>query len=139
MGYNNEEEKKRAESIAEKTEHAHNFLGDKEMLNTLIKNVDIILPGIIKLREKEKHEPLTTEKQELLTTLESTLAQLKQAISDAKLLLGNNFLAQTTSYFYELKRLAEEGNEDARESYEKLLPSFKKMLEQGIDKPLGLN
>ncbi|MCF8460415.1 MAG: hypothetical protein K9G46_06805 [Flavobacteriales bacterium] len=139
MGYNSEEEKKLAESIAQKTEAARELFGDKKVQKTLMESLEKILPAVNQLHEKSKYEPLTAEELELLNSIQPALELLKQTMDDAQLLLGNSLLVAANAQFFHYKKLAEEGNEDARKAYERLLPGFKKAMGPSIDGPLGLN
>jgi hypothetical protein len=115
MAYNNQEEKKLAERIAKKTEHTRQFFKDKKAQQTLMESLEMIIPAVNQRHEKAEHEPLSAEELELLNKMEHAIEQMKQTMSDAQLLLGN---------------------EDARKAYEKMLPSFNNVMEPNLNGPL---
>lgn len=139
MGYNSKEEKEKAESLALKSENILSIFRDKKNQKAIMDSLELLLPAVTKLHEKSKHEPLSTQEQELIEEMLPAFELLLQAVSDAKLLLGHEIVGQTTEYFFHLKKLAEEGNEEARKAYEALAPSFRKSIQPDIDGPLGLN
>jgi hypothetical protein len=118
MAYNNQEEKKLAERIAKKTEHTRQFFKDKKAQQTLMESLEMIIPAVNQRHEKAEHEPLSAEELELLNKMEHAIEQMKQTMSDAQLLRGN---------------------EDARKAYEEILPSFNKVMEPNLNGPLVLN
>jgi hypothetical protein len=115
MAYNNQEEKKLAERITKKTEHTRQFFKDKKAQQTLMESLEMIIPAVNQRHEKAEHEPLSAEELELLNKMEHAIEQMKQTMSDAQLLLGN---------------------EDARKAYEKMLPSFNNVMEPNLNGPL---
>jgi hypothetical protein len=115
MAYNNQEEKKLAERITKKTEHTRQFFKDKKSQQTLMESLEMIIPAVNQRHEKAEHEPLSAEELELLNKMEHAIEQMKQTMSDAQLLLGN---------------------EDARKAYEKMLPSFNNVMEPNLNGPL---
>jgi hypothetical protein len=115
MAYNNQEEKKLAERIAKKTEHTRQFFKDKKAQQTLMESLEMIIPAVNQRHEKAEHEPLSAEELELLNKMEHAIEQMKQTMSDAQLLRGN---------------------EDARKAYEEMLPSFNKVMEPNLNGPL---
>jgi hypothetical protein len=139
MAYNNQEEKKLAERIAKKTEHTRQFFKDKKAQQTLMESLEMIIPAVNQRHEKAEHEPLSAEELELLNKMEHAIEQVKQTTSDAQLLRANDLFTKSTAQFFHLKKLAEEGNEDARKAYEEMLPSFKKVMEPNLNGSLVLN
>jgi len=135
MAYDSEEEKKLRESIARKTELAKEFAGNKEAMNKLKESIETLAPFLERLIEKARYEKLSDEEQELFNKITATLQQVQQSLSDANLLIFNDLFAKSHAYFFHVKKLAEEGNEDARKVYEKLLPSFKQAMGEGDKSP----
>lgn len=135
MAYDSEEEKKLRESIAEKTRIAKEFARDKEAQKTIRENLEKLIPFIERLTEKARYEKLNKEEEEMAAKIVETINHVQQSLSDANLLIFNDLFAQTNAYFFHVKKLAEEGNEDARKVYEQLLPHFKKAMGEGDKSP----
>ncbi len=135
MAYDSEEEKKLRESIAEKTRLAKEFARNKEAQKIIKDNLEKLIPFIEMLTEKARYEKLNKEEEEMAAKIVETLKHLQQSFSDANLLIFNDLFTKSNAYFFHVKKLAEEGNEDARKVYEKLLPSFKKAMGEGDKSP----
>ncbi|MGE0636566.1 MAG: hypothetical protein AB7P01_09000 [Bacteroidia bacterium] len=135
MAYDSEEQKKLRESIAEKTRLAKEFARDKEAMGKLKASIESLVPAMEMLMEKARNEKLTDEEQDIFDKIVATFQLVQQTLSDTNLLIFNDLFAKSNAYFFHVKKLAEEGNEDARKVYEKLLPSFKKAMGEGNKSP----
>ncbi len=135
MSYDSDEEKKLRESIARKTEQAKAFAADSKNLEQIKNNIELLAAAVEKLREKARYEKLSEEETGYFIKINETLQRLSQSLSDMDRLIFNDLFAKSHAYFFHVKKLAEEGNEEARMIYEKLLPLFKKAMGEDSNAP----
>lgn len=72
---------------------------------------------------------LTPEELDLAIKLASMLEPLMMVQN----LLGQQMLYHATAVFHRIEQLAREGNEQAQQAYEKLLPSYRQALKEDLD------
>lgn len=129
MSYDSEEAKKKQERMAELLKSAREFMNDKETMNILKVNFKMILDFLERLKEKERIiGKLDEDDMELLVKANEAIATAAQVFSDMKLIIGNEMVIQGDALYFHIKKLAEEGNEDAKKAHAILEPKYKKIL-----------
>ncbi len=122
MSYDSEEEKDKQQRLAEALKNARELAKNKEGVEKLIQ---FIFEHAKPLIDKSKYEKLSFEEYErLIILLELAEKFSKNMMGATDILDYDRSLKAETQFFY-LKKLAEEGNEDARKMYEELLPLFR--------------
>lgn len=58
---------------------------------------------------------------------------IQQQIQDMQLILDVSLSRQSNAFYHEVKRLAAEGNEEAKKVYENLKPSYEAMLSESMN------
>ena len=139
MAYDSEEQKKLAESIAKKTEMAYELFKDEESKERFMEELGQLNEYLKSFQEEQKHRPLAAQELEVLEELQATFQKTMVTINDVKLVLDNSISIAVTDQFFHVKRLAEEGNEEAKEAYEKLLPHFKEAMDPAATGKHNLN
>jgi hypothetical protein len=138
MNYDSEEERKLQEKLAEKLKETKEFLSDKNKIKHLVDSfhqvMELLEPLLAKIKAGQE---LTEEEVKRFIFIRNSMDKARQTFEDMKLILGQNSIIQADALFFEIKKLAEEGNPDAKSAYEKLLPSFKRA--HGTDAPENLN
>jgi hypothetical protein len=138
MNYDSEEERKLQERLAEKLKETKEFLSDKNKIKHLVDSFHQVMELLEPLTAKIKAgQELTEDEVKRFIYIRNSMDQARQTFEDMKLILGQNSIIQADAVFFEIKKLAEEGNQDAQSAYEKLLPSFKRA--HGTDSPDKLN
>ena len=75
----------------------------------------------------------TTADLEALSELKERLNPIQENLKAITDVLGHNLLMQATAYYEHVKKLAAEGNEKAKEIYEKLKPGYQAMLKENLN------
>ena len=127
MNYDSEDERKMQQDFAEKLKGTRDFLKDKEKVKLVIEKVEelyrMVEPITIKVRA---HEKLTDEEKEKFHTVAAMILKVKDSFEDMQLILGHNLGIQADAYYFHVKKLAEEGNDEAKKVYEELKPLYEK-------------
>ena len=134
MAYDSPEDKEKGKELAKKLEQILAVARDKDFQAQLIKLVDEGLRFVTEMHEKAKYEPLDQTEQAALANMAEKMPIVLQFVQDCKLVLGNQIMIAADTQYFHLKRLAEEGNPDAKEAYERLKPLYQDSLKATFSK-----
>ena len=126
MGYDSKEEKERAEKLAKKMDAYLELLRDKEFMMHFKTTAENLSNMVETLQEKARYEPLEPHERELLAFVAEQLPHLKQIAEDGRLILEHVLYQAAVTHYFDLKKKAEQGNEEARAKYEELRPLYEK-------------
>jgi hypothetical protein len=136
MNYDSEEERKDQEAFSEQLKQTREFLNDKNKVNQLIDSFHQVMELLEPLSKKIiAGEELTEEQMNTFIFIRNSMDKARQQFEDMQSILGQNNLIQADAIFYHFKKLAEEGNEEAKKAYEQLLPKFKAAHGEDFDSP----
>jgi hypothetical protein len=140
MNYDSEEEKNRQQQFSENLRLTKEFLSDKEKVNQLIDAFHKILELIQPLSEKIKAgEELSEDELQIFLYARRTINEARERFEDMESLLAHNRFIQADAIFFHFKKLADQGNEEAKKAYEQLLPSYHSAHQMDFDLPEPLN
>ncbi len=88
-------------------------------------NILVLQEEVNRLAAKEE---LTAEEIEILARITSTVKTTLENINRLKSISEESIERQANAYYQHVKKLAEEGNEEARKVYEQLRPSYQASL-----------
>ena len=121
MGFDSKEDKENQESISRKIEAVKALLSDKEAMAKLKESFESLIPSIEAMIERERYELLNEDELKIKEEIHITVGMIQESFSEMKLLLDLEQFEKSTRFFFHLKKLAEEGNEDAKKVYNDLL------------------
>ncbi|MEP7171645.1 MAG: hypothetical protein ABI855_19895 [Bacteroidota bacterium] len=136
MNYDSEEGRKHQQSIAEKLKLTREFMNDPQKVKIVTESIEKLHHALQPLLEKINcGEKLDEQENDLFKEGINMLFRVKQSFEDMQLLLGNNLVIQSDAIFFHLKKLAEEGNPEAKKAYERLVPLFKDAHGENLNSP----
>ncbi len=138
MAHDSPEEREKGEALARKLEQLLAMARDKELQAKISQSVEACLTLMNTMREKVEYEPLSQDELAMLNEAAELLPKLQSLIHDCHLALGNHLALQSETQYYYLKQLAEAGNLQAKEAFEKLQPHYREIVRERLDKQ-GLN
>jgi hypothetical protein len=138
MAHNSPEEREKGEALARKLEQLLAMARDKELQAKISQSVEACLTFMKAMREKVEYEPLSQDELAMLDEAAELLPKLQSLIHDCHLALGNHLALQAETQYYHFKQLAETGNLQAKEAFEKLQPHYREIVRERLDKQ-GLN
>jgi len=134
MNYDSEEAKQQQESTAEKLQSIRSVFGDGKIIAIMKDYLEKASPVIKELNAKAKSgEALEEEEIEELKTHSALLKQLINIILQVKDVIDEDLVKRSDEFFFNLRKLAEGGDEKAKKMYEKMLPLYKQA--HGLDSP----
>ena len=122
--YDSHESRKLEESLDEKTRIAREWLGNQENKAKIMDALKQMGELVTVFAEKAKYSKLDKEELAMLDKAQAAMIRLSQQMSDSKLLLLRDMSVKAEAYYFHVKKLAEEGNEDAKKVYERLKPLY---------------
>jgi hypothetical protein len=136
--YDSEDERKLQKSLEKNLQKTRAFFADKETLKFLNDELQEISAKVTDINIRARRgEDISEEDQQFLSDGEKMFRKLLDSFSDMKLILEDSVWKQSVGYFYHIKELAENGNEDAKKIYEEIAPKFREALMEGQEE--GLN
>jgi len=128
MLYNDKETKEKEERFQELLEKTREFMTQhKEELD---KQFNILREKLDPILEKEDKTP---EEPAFLDEVYPTMLAILKSIQDMKLILGESIMRQSNAFYHEVKKLAAEGNEEAKKIHENLKPAYEAMLSERMN------
>ncbi len=95
----------------------------------LTEQMDKLLDGLQLLTSKPN---LTEAEMAMLEKLKEKIPPIAEKINAMKATLDESVIRQSNAYYQHIKKLAEEGNEDAKKIYEDLKPAYQAMLKEQL-------
>ena len=132
--FDSEEERKLQQGMEEHYKRLRQFSDNPELKKDLIEKINQLEDGLAPLIEKNKLGiALTQDEADLIAEILPKIQDMAQRFSDAELLLSHKLLIKANAFFFHVKKLAEEGNEEAKKVYEELLPSYLASQKERLD------
>jgi hypothetical protein len=133
MLYNDKETRENEKHFQEDLKTARSFAEDKEAQQKITESLAIIENMLLKLKDKPDK---TQEEIELMNDLTKKLVPILDTIQHFKNVIGHNLVRFSNAYYENVKKLAAEGNEEAKAIYEDLKPAYQEMLKAQMDENL---
>ena len=131
INYDSEEEKAAQESLAEKLKQTREFLADKEKVKEVATVIGEMMEKVMDINARLKRgERITDEEKEFLFEADKEFKQLLQGFKDMQSIIEDNMIKQADAIFFNIKELAEKGDEKAKKLYEEILPKYKDALNE---------
>jgi hypothetical protein len=131
MLYDDESSKALDGKMEELVQRARDFVAND--MPILSEQVSKIGPELEYLASKPDRTPAEDE---LLQSLIEAIQLHIQTIQDMKAIMGASITTRSIALYEHYKKLAEEGNEKAKEIYEELRPYYLAMLQEKLDSNL---
>lgn len=119
MFYNDKETEESEKKFQENLKSIRKFMAEDN--GVLDEQIAILVKTLTKMLENPDKSP---EDIAALNEIRTQLQPLIQTFQDMQLILHENLVRQTTTFYHEMKKLAAEGNEDAKKVYEELKPAY---------------
>lgn len=129
MFYNDDATRKSEERFRELLEEARNL--SESNLQKVKDALITLTPYVNKLSAIKNPTP---EEKEMLYTLQDGLKKLTEELDIRRSILFEHLYRQSITYYNHIKKLAAEGNEDARKIYEDLKVSYQATLNDNLGK-----
>jgi hypothetical protein len=123
MPYNDEQTRKDEEQFQQHLKVARSLT--KEEKEILTKGLDLMTESIIRLAAIPSP---TAEELALLDKVKIMMLEVTETLGYMKDVLGESAKRQAYAYYLHIKKLAEEGNPDAKKVYEDLKPDYQASL-----------
>jgi hypothetical protein len=133
MLYNDKETRETEKHFQEDLKTARSFAEDKEAQQKITESLAIIENLMLKLKDNPNKTP---EDIELMNDLMKRLMPILEKIQHFKNVIGHNCLRFANAYYENVKKLAAEGNQEAKVIYENLKPGYQAMLKEQMDEHL---
>ena len=131
INYDSEEEKAAQESLAEKLKQTREFLADKEKVKEVATVIGEMMEKVMDINARLKRgERITDEEKEFLFEADKEFKQLLQGFKNMQSIIEDNMIKQADAIFFNIKELAEKGDEKAKKLYEEILPKYKDALNE---------
>jgi hypothetical protein len=125
MLYSDEETRKEQNYFFEQLKAARNFAEKDAQL--FMEQVKVLLDTMQSLTNQPE---LTEEEAALLAKIQNNLPIILENIKAAQSVIGESLLRQSNAYYQHIKKLAEEGDAEAKKIYEDLQPYYQNMLKE---------
>jgi predicted DNA-binding transcriptional regulator YafY len=125
MLYNDEETRKEQNRFLEQLKAVRSFTEKDAKL--FIEQTKVLLDAMQSLANQPE---LTEEEAALLVEIQKNVPVILEKIKAAQSVLGESILRQSNAYYQHVKKLAEEGDVDAKKIYEDLHPHYQNMLKE---------
>jgi hypothetical protein len=133
MLYNDKETRETEKHFQEDLKTARSFAEDKEAQQRITESLVFLNDILTRLKEKPDKTP---EDIELMNDLMKRLKPILEKIQHFKNVVDHNRLRFANANYENVKKLAAEGNEEAKAIYEDLKPAYQKMMKEQMDEHL---
>jgi hypothetical protein len=128
MLYDDEQSRSLDGKMEEMVQKARDFMAND--MPTLSEQLRKIVPELEYLASKPNRTP---EEDDILQALTEAIQLNLQIIQDMKAIMGASLTTRSIALYEQYKKLAEEGNEKAKEIYEELRPYYLAILQEKLD------
>jgi hypothetical protein len=136
MNYDSEEARKQQKKFAELLKETRLLLADKKDLNLILSNAAELQKSSQAMQDRIKAgERLSAEELQMLDMSIEAVEKAAQLFLNMKDMLDYDRALKTEAQFHYLKKLADEGNVEAKKAYEKIREGRK----ENLNSPENLN